>query len=81
MSTTMQRTAQEPTFMTVAPGVELCLLRKHAGKPGAEGSTILFRMAKGALARTHDHAGGEETYLISGKLRVGDRVLAAGDYL
>ena len=29
----------------------------------------------------HDHPGGEETYLISGKLKVGEHCLVAGDYL
>lgn len=77
---------QEQSFKAVVPGVELCVLRRHdndvANPPLiSEGSTILFRLAKGAHAPMHDHPGGEETYLISGILRVGERVLRAGDYL
>jgi quercetin dioxygenase-like cupin family protein len=44
-------------------------------------STVLVRMAKGADAQLHNHPGGEETYMVSGKLRVGDHLLGAGDYL
>jgi quercetin dioxygenase-like cupin family protein len=85
MSTTTHRLHQEQSFRTVAPGVEICVLRQHAGaQPGpaiAAGSTVMFRMAKGAHAPHHDHPGGEETYLISGRLRVGERTLLPGDYL
>jgi len=88
MSNTTYRTHQDQAFDTVAPGVEICVLRRHAGAPGAPrgpavlaGSTIVFRMAKGARAPLHDHPGGEETYLVSGRLRVGERTLSAGDYL
>ncbi len=42
---------------------------------------MFVRMAAGAYAPLHGHAGGEETYLISGKLRVGEDCLVAGDYL
>ena len=63
-------------FRSVAPGVELCMLRQHPDR----GATFLIRMAAGAHAPLHDHPGGEETYLISGKLRIGTRDLVAGDY-
>lgn len=42
---------------------------------------MFVRMAAGARAPLHGHAGGEETYLVSGCLRVGEHVLRAGDYL
>ncbi|MEZ4373147.1 MAG: cupin domain-containing protein [Polyangiaceae bacterium] len=64
-------------FQAVAPGVEFCHLRRHADA----GLTLLVRMQQGAHARLHEHAGGEETYLISGKLRVGAHLLQPGDYL
>lgn len=64
-------------WTTVSPGVEFSVLRSH----GQGGSTMLVRMAAGAYAPLHEHAGGEETYLISGKLRVGDHCLMPGDYL
>ena len=60
------------TFVERSPGVEICLLRAH----GDGGLTFLVRMAKGARAERHGHPGGEETYLLSGKLRI-DRRLGA----
>ena len=68
---------QERSFRLVAPGVEFCVLRHHAD----DGMTLLVRMAAGADARLHDHPGGEETYLLSGRLRVGGQELVPGDYL
>lgn len=86
MSTTHRSHAQQ-SFRTISPGVHVCLLRKHAGGDGQSvaavtaASTVLFRMEKGAHAPHHDHPGGEETYLVSGKLRIGERTLLPGDYL
>ncbi|WP_434044090.1 MULTISPECIES: cupin domain-containing protein [Sorangium] len=79
MNTTTFRPQQDQPFETVAPGVQFSFLRRHGG--GGGGMTVLVRMEKGARARRHDHPGGEETYLVSGKLRVGERVLSPGDYL
>ncbi len=79
MTTTTSRSHDAQPYETVAPGVEFCFLRRHDG-PSA-GLTLLVRMAKGAHARHHGHPGGEEVYLVSGKLRVGSRLLAPGDYL
>ncbi|MDF2691738.1 MAG: hypothetical protein K0S65_121 [Labilithrix sp.] len=56
------------------------------------GLTFLIRMPKGARAERHGHPGGEETYILSGTLRIDRRVdaterpqpdlrLAAGDYV
>lgn len=42
---------------------------------------MFVRMAAGAQAPLHAHEGGEETYLISGVLQVGEHELRAGDYL
>src|SRR5687768_3245570 len=81
MSTTTFRPHDEQPFETVAPGVQFCFLRRHPGGEGGPGVTLLIRMAKGAHARHHGHPGGEETYLVSGKLRIGTKVLAPGDYL
>ncbi|WP_438025413.1 cupin domain-containing protein [Sorangium sp. So ce233] len=78
MNTTTFRPQQDQPFETVAPGVQFSFLRRHGGGPGL---TVLVRMEKGARARPHNHPGGEETYLVSGKLRVGERVLSPGDYL
>ncbi|WP_437733279.1 cupin domain-containing protein [Sorangium sp. So ce1335] len=78
MNTTTFRPQQDQPFETVAPGIQFSFLRRH---DGGRGLTVLVRMEKGARARHHDHPGGEETYLVSGKLRIGERVLSPGDYL
>lgn len=67
---------EPPAFRAVAPGVELAVLRRH----DRGGATLLFRMARGAHAPLHDHPGGEETYLVSGKLRIANHLLLPGDY-
>lgn len=75
-------------YVTRSPGVELCVLRSHADR----GLTFMIRMAPGARAELHGHPGGEETYVLSGKLHIEQRVsadhqplpsvaLAAGDHL
>jgi quercetin dioxygenase-like cupin family protein len=76
MTTTHAPGSEAPAFRTVSPGVELCALRRHADR----GLTFMIRMAPGAYAPLHDHPGGEETYLIAGALRIGDRLLVPGDY-
>lgn len=72
---------QDRSWKTVAPGVEFCVLRPHGSQGTGDGMTLLVRMAAGADAQLHDHAGGEETYIVSGKMRIGTRELVAGDYL
>ena len=62
------------TFKERSPGVELGLLRRHEGG----GLTFLMRMQKGARAERHGHPGGEETYLLSGRLRIDRRAAADG---
>ncbi|WP_394846246.1 cupin domain-containing protein [Pendulispora brunnea] len=79
MSTTTYRSHLEQPFKTVGQGVHVSVLRRHGGQ--GEGMTMVFRMEKGSHAPLHSHPGGEETYLLSGKLRVGSRVLLPGDYL
>jgi quercetin dioxygenase-like cupin family protein len=61
-------------FATVADGVELCVLRHHVHR----GMTFLIRMRKGARAPLHVHPGGEETYMLEGRLRIQRRVDTAG---
>jgi quercetin dioxygenase-like cupin family protein len=60
-------------FLQRSPGVEICVLRVHPDG----GLTFLVRMQKGARAERHGHPGGEETYVLSGRLRVDRRVDAA----
>jgi quercetin dioxygenase-like cupin family protein len=39
------------------------------------------KIASGARFPEHDHPGGEEVYVVSGRARVGGAVLETGDYL
>lgn len=64
-------------FRSIAPGVEMSVLRAHDGG----GSTFLIRMQRGARAPLHDHPGGEETYILSGTLRIQHRRSADGQDL
>lgn len=60
----------------IAPGVERGELR--TGRPGA-GAAVL-RFAAGSSSGDHRHPGGEELFLFTGRLRIGDAVLGPGDY-
>ena len=79
--------ASQRVFMPRSPGVEICVLRVHP----EGGVTFLVRMQKGARAERHGHPGGEETYIVSGRIRIDRRVdadkqsqpdllLSAGDH-
>jgi quercetin dioxygenase-like cupin family protein len=59
-------------FGQSAPGVEVCVLRAH--REG--GLTFCVRMHKGARAERHGHPGGEEMYVVSGRVRVDYRAYA-----
>src|SRR3954466_14046265 len=59
-------------FVSRSPGVEVCLLRVHADR----GLTFLIRMAQGARSERHGHPGGEETYMLSGRVRIEQRLAA-----
>jgi len=87
-SQSLSAAAIRPTFKERSPGVELGILRVHP----SGGLTFLIRMKKGARAERHGHPGGEETYVLSGRVRIvrrvdadghaqPDAVLDAGDYL
>ena len=75
MNPNIQSLARAPqVFVVRSPGVEMCVLRAHA-----EGSlTCLIRMQKGARAQRHGHPGGEETFVLTGKLHIDRRVDAEG---
>jgi len=66
------------SWRQVANGVEFAGLRTHDDRVG---QTLLVRMAKGAHAQLHHHPGGEETYILTGRIRIGERTLVPGDYL
>jgi quercetin dioxygenase-like cupin family protein len=61
----------------MAPGVERGELRTT--QPGA--GAALLRFAAGAKSGDHRHPAGEELFLFSGRLRIGETVLTPGDYL
>lgn len=61
----------------VGDGVALAPLRVHGDGAGA----AIIRFEDGAVSPRHLHPGGEDLYVISGRLRVGDVVLVEGDYL
>lgn len=58
-------------------GVELRPLRVVGGAAG----TALLRFSAGGRSPAHRHPGGEDLYVISGRLRVGDVELGSGDFL
>ena len=51
----------------------------HQTGPGA--GTAFFRWEEGARSTRHNHPGGEELFMVQGRLRVGDHTLEEGDYL
>jgi len=61
----------------IGPGVERGELRPT--KPGA--GAALLRFAKGSHTGAHRHPGGEGLFVLSGRLRIGDRILEPGAYL
>jgi quercetin dioxygenase-like cupin family protein len=65
------------TFTAWGEGAEISLLRSHE----TGGVTTIARFFAGSSGKWHSHPGGEELYVISGRLRVGDIELSAGDYL
>lgn len=64
----------KPTSYT---GVEICGLRRN----DTEGGTVMIRIARGARFPTHDHPGGEEVYVVSGRAIIGDVTVVGGDYV
>jgi quercetin dioxygenase-like cupin family protein len=64
-------------FRETSPGVSSRILRRHDDR----GLTFLVRMQPGSRAPTHGHAGGEETYLLRGSLRIVDRTDRGGTLL
>ncbi len=57
-------------------GVERAVLWEVEGG----GRTSLIRVAKGSTIEMHGHLGKEEVYMVSGRIRVGEHELSAGDY-
>lgn len=62
---------------THSPGVSIRLLHlDHARKQ----FSCLLRLAPGARIEPHDHEVAEECVVLEGSIRVGDRLIEAGDY-
>ncbi len=72
-----RRALADTRWTQTAPGLERGELRTT--QPGA-GAAVL-RFSAGATTGAHRHPGGEELFLFSGRLRVGEAVLGPGDYL
>lgn len=64
-------------WIIVGSGVYLAPL--HEIEEGA--GTAFLRFDEGAVSHAHRHPKGEEMYVISGRLQVGDLTLTTGDYL
>ena len=69
--------AADASWIDQGSGVELAPFRVV----GTAAGTALLRFAAGGRSPAHRHPGGEELYVVSGRLRVGDRWLEAGDFL
>lgn len=65
------------SWLDQGEGVALAPLRAEASGAG----TALLRFDRAARVPEHRHPGGEDLYVISGRLRVGDLLLQAGDFL
>jgi quercetin dioxygenase-like cupin family protein len=62
---------------TETKGLDYSVLRPGNGG----GATIFRRLAKGTRGAAHTHPGGEELFVVSGDITIGDRRVKAGDYL
>jgi quercetin dioxygenase-like cupin family protein len=62
---------------TEAPGLDYAVMRPNE----TGGATLLLRFEKGFVGGAHTHPGGEELFVISGDITIGEERLKAGDYL
>ena len=69
----------DATWNSVAPGIEKRLLRAHADGGGTY--VLRFPFAANTRFPAHAHLGGEDLYVLSGQVTVGQRTLSAGDFL
>ncbi len=68
----------EPEWEEPAPGITCQILATDAENGR---TTMLVRLAPGAVYPPHRHAGVEELHMLEGELIVGEKTLRAGDYL
>ncbi|WP_158726593.1 cupin domain-containing protein [Tomitella fengzijianii] len=64
-------------WIIVGSGVYLAPLNEVQEGAG----TAFLRFDEGAVSHAHRHPAGEEMYVISGRLKVGETTISAGDYL
>jgi quercetin dioxygenase-like cupin family protein len=64
-------------WIDAGDGVSIAPLRVE----GTAAGTAFLRFRPGAVSPMHRHPGGEDLYVISGRLRVGERMLETGDFL
>ena len=69
-------TTRKARWRPVREGVTLTPLRMQAGA-----GTFLMRYAPGSRSPTHTHPDGEEIYVVSGKGRLDDLAIEAGDFI
>ena len=69
--------ANEGRWFDFVPGVTVKPLSIDVERDTA---TILMMFEPGARVPAHDHAGAEDTFVISGSCRLGDRSLLKGDF-
>ncbi len=66
-----------PWQPTQFPGIEMKIL--YSDDEGR--STILFKMAAGAVVPLHEHTALEQTYMLEGSLEDGEGACATGDFV
>ncbi|MEA2325653.1 MAG: hypothetical protein QOE68_612 [Thermoanaerobaculia bacterium] len=69
--------ASEGRWFDFVPGVTVKPLSVDAERDTA---TILMMFEPGARVPAHDHAGAEDSFVISGSCRIGDSYLLKGDF-
>lgn len=69
-------TLADVQWREIAPGVERGELRPTTAGAG----TAVLRFAAGSTSGDHRHPGGEELFVLHGRLRLGTVVLKTGDY-
>ena len=73
----MQLTAtRDAEWRTIRDGVTVTPLKMDGGK-----GTFLMRYEPGSRSPTHTHPGGEEIYVVSGRGRLDDLQIQAGDFI
>src|ERR1700722_4545769 len=62
---------------TETAGLDYAVMRPNE----TGGGTILLRFGKGGIGAAHTPPGGEEVFVISGDITIGDHRMKPGDYL